>query len=79
MPRRRIGMPFPRLPNAALVWERLHYDWVRARIGKGLVTDSNIFKSGGTWEIRGDAGQRRQSGIGHTPQSSAIARLPQLI
>lgn len=32
-------------------WERLRYDWSEPGSMKGVVIDSNIFKSGSTWEI----------------------------
>ena len=42
------GNPWP----IGYVWERLRYDWSEPGSVKGTVTDSNIFKSGSTWEIR---------------------------
>lgn len=35
------------------VWERLRYDWSRPGSIKATVTDSNIFRPGSRWEIRG--------------------------
>jgi hypothetical protein len=42
------GNPWP----IGYVWERLRYDWSEPGLVKGVVTDSNIFKPGSTWEIR---------------------------
>jgi hypothetical protein len=42
------GNPWP----IGYVWERLRYDWSEPGSVKGVVTDSNIFKPGSTWEIR---------------------------
>jgi hypothetical protein len=42
------GNPWP----IGRVWERLRYDWSEPGSVKGVVTDSNIFKPGSTWEIR---------------------------
>lgn len=42
------GNPWP----IGHVWERLRYDWSEPGWVKGVVTDSNIFKPGSTWEIR---------------------------
>ena len=42
------GNPWP----IGYVWERLRYDWSQPGAVKGVVTDSNIFKPGSTWEIR---------------------------
>jgi Polyketide cyclase / dehydrase and lipid transport len=42
------GNPWP----IGYVWERLRYDWSQPGSVKGVVTDSNIFKPGSTWEIR---------------------------
>ena len=42
------GNPWP----IGLVWERLRYDWSTPGVVKGTVVDSNIFKTGSTWEIR---------------------------
>ena len=42
------GNPWP----FGLVWERLRYDWSEPGTLKGRVIDSNIFRSGSTWEIR---------------------------
>jgi hypothetical protein len=42
------GNPWP----IGYVWERLRYDWSEPGSLKGVVTDSNIFKPGSTWEIR---------------------------
>ena len=42
------GNPWP----IGYVWERLRYDWSEPRSVRGTVIDSNIFKSGSTWEIR---------------------------
>ena len=42
------GNPWP----IGYVWERLRYDWSKPGSVKGVVTDSNIFKPGSTWEIR---------------------------
>ena len=41
------GNPWP----IGYVWERLRYDWSEPGSVKGVVTDSNIFKPGSTWEI----------------------------
>jgi hypothetical protein len=41
------GNPWP----IGYVWERLRYDWSQPGSVKGVVTDSNIFKPGSTWEI----------------------------
>jgi hypothetical protein len=41
------GNPWP----IGYVWERLRYDWSEPGSLKGVVTDSNIFKPGSTWEI----------------------------
>jgi hypothetical protein len=41
------GNPWP----IGFVWERLRYDWSEPGALKGVVTDSNIFKPGSTWEI----------------------------
>jgi hypothetical protein len=51
------GNPWP----IGYVWERLRYDWSQPGSVKGVVTDSNIFKPGSTWEIRAtpaDGGSR---------------------
>jgi hypothetical protein len=51
------GNPWP----IGYVWERLRYDWSEPGALKGVVTDSNIFKPGSTWEIRAtpaDGGSR---------------------
>lgn len=45
------GNPWP----IGFVWERLTYDWSEAGAVKGVVTDSNLFKPGSTWEIRATA------------------------
>ena len=45
------GNPWP----IGYVWERLRYDWSEPGSVKGVVTDSNIFKPGSTWEIRATA------------------------
>lgn len=42
------GNPWP----IGRVWERLRYDWSESGSVKGVVTDSNLFKPGSTWEIR---------------------------
>jgi hypothetical protein len=42
------GNPWP----IGYVWERLRYDWSKPGSVKAVVTDSNIFKPGSTWEIR---------------------------
>ena len=42
------GNPWP----IGYVWERLRYDWSAPGSVRGVVTDSNIFKPGSTWEIR---------------------------
>jgi hypothetical protein len=42
------GNPWP----IGYVWERLRYDCSEPGSLKGVVTDSNIFKPGSTWEIR---------------------------
>lgn len=36
-----------------LVWERLRYDWSQPGALKGTVVESNLFKPGSTWELRG--------------------------
>jgi hypothetical protein len=41
------GNPWP----IGFVWERLRYEWSEPGAVKGVVTDSNIFKPGSTWEI----------------------------
>ena len=41
------GNPWP----IGYVWERLRYDWSEPGAVKGVVTDSNLFKPGSTWEI----------------------------
>jgi hypothetical protein len=51
------GNPWP----IGYVWERLRYDWSEPGSVKGVVTDSNIFKPGSTWELRAapeDGGSR---------------------
>jgi hypothetical protein len=51
------GNPWP----IGYVWERLRYEWSEPGSVKGVVTDSNIFKPGSTWEIRAtpaDGGSR---------------------
>jgi hypothetical protein len=51
------GNPWP----IGYVWERLRYDWSKPGSVKGVVTDSNIFKPGSTWEIKAtpiDGGSR---------------------
>ena len=45
------GNPWP----IGYVWERLRYDWSEPGSVKGVVTESNIFKPGSTWEIRATA------------------------
>ena len=45
------GNPWP----IGYVWERLRYDWSGPGSVKGVVTGSNIFKPGSTWEIRAAA------------------------
>jgi hypothetical protein len=42
------GNPWP----IGYVWERLRSDWSEPGLVKGVVTDSNLFKRGSTWEIR---------------------------
>jgi Polyketide cyclase / dehydrase and lipid transport len=42
------GNPWP----IGHVWERLRYDWSEPGAVKGVVTESNLFKPGSTWEIR---------------------------
>jgi hypothetical protein len=42
------GNPWP----IGFVYERLRYDWSEPGSVKGVVTESNIFKPGSTWEIR---------------------------
>jgi hypothetical protein len=42
------GNPWP----IGYVWERLRYDWSEPGSVKGVVTDSNIFNPGSTWEIK---------------------------
>jgi hypothetical protein len=42
------GNPWP----IGYVWERLRYDWSHSGSVKGVVTDSNLFKPGSTWELR---------------------------
>jgi hypothetical protein len=41
------GNPWP----MGYVWERLRYDWSVPGTFRGVVTDSNIFKPGSTWEL----------------------------
>jgi hypothetical protein len=41
------GNPWP----IGYVWERLRYDWSEPGVVKGVVTASNLFKPGSTWEI----------------------------
>jgi hypothetical protein len=51
------GNPWP----IGYVWERLRYDWSEPGSVKAVVSDSNIFKPGSTWEIRAtpaDGGSR---------------------
>jgi hypothetical protein len=36
-------------------WERLRYDWSQPGSVKGVVVDSNVFRSGSTWEITATA------------------------
>jgi len=51
------GNPWP----IGYVWERLRYDWSEPGSVKGVVTASNLFKPGSTWEIRAtpaDGGSR---------------------
>ena len=51
------GNPWP----IGYVWERLRYEWSEPGSVRGVVTDSNIFKPGSTWEIRAtraDGGSR---------------------
>jgi hypothetical protein len=43
-----------------LVWERLRYDWSQPDAVKGTVIESNLFKSGSTWEIH--ASQASEAG-----------------
>jgi hypothetical protein len=45
-------LPLSRPWPIGYVWERLRYDWSVPGSVTGLVTDSNIFKPGSTWEIR---------------------------
>jgi hypothetical protein len=45
------GNPWP----IGYVWERLRHDWSKPGSVKGVVTDSNIFKPGSTWELRATA------------------------
>ncbi len=35
-----------------LIWERLRYDWSEPGRVKAVVTDSNVFHPGSTWELR---------------------------
>jgi hypothetical protein len=42
------GNPWP----IGYVWERLRYDWSEPGSVKGVVSNSNIFRPGSTWEIR---------------------------
>ena len=42
------GNPWP----IGYVWERLRYDWSEPGAVRGVVTHSNIFKPGSTWEIK---------------------------
>lgn len=37
------------------IWERLCYDWSEPGRVKAVVTDSNVFHPGSTWEIRAKA------------------------
>ena len=48
------GNPWP----IGHVWERLRYDWSVPGSVKGVVSDSNIFKPGSTWEIRATPADR---------------------
>jgi len=41
------GNPWP----IGLVWERLRYDWSEPGAVRGVVTASNLFHSGSTWEL----------------------------
>jgi|SRR5215204_3839315 len=41
------GNPWP----IGVVWERLRYDWSEVGWIKGVVVDSNIFKTGSTWQL----------------------------
>ena len=45
------------MPVFGLVWERLHYDWSQPGTVKGTVVDSNLFKTGSSWELRARAAQ----------------------
>ena len=45
------GNPWP----IGYVWERLRYDWSEPGSLKAVVTASNLFKPGSTWEIRATA------------------------
>lgn len=41
------GNPWP----IGHVWERLRYDWSHPQALRGRVIDSNLFKTGSTWEL----------------------------
>jgi hypothetical protein len=45
------GNPWP----IGHVWERLRYDWSEPGRLKGVVSDSNLFKPGSTWELQATA------------------------
>jgi hypothetical protein len=42
------GNPWP----IGYVWQRLRYDWSEPGSVNWVVTDSNIFEPGSTWELR---------------------------
>ncbi len=44
------GNPWP----IGYVWERLRYDWSEPGRVLGIVVESNIFRSGSSWEIRAE-------------------------
>ena len=44
------GNPWP----MGYVWERLRYDWSEPGVLRGVVTDSNSFEAGSTWQLRAE-------------------------
>jgi hypothetical protein len=65
------GNPWP----IGYVWERLRYDWSQPGSVRGVVTDSNTFKPGSTWELwatRANRGSRVEViGVRHLRGSRA--------
>ena len=65
------GNPWP----IGYVWERLRYDWSQPGSVRGVVTDSNTFKPGSTWELwatRANGGSRVEViGVRHLRGSRA--------